>query len=139
MKAIFQINPVPASRARVTRWSTYFPKRYTQFKKDMEIILGNIHVIPSKSLIYAQIDFFIAIPGSWSKKKKKSKEGQYADNNADIDNYCKAILDSLEGKYFENDKQIVMIRARKFYSNEPRIIYKQRNIDGQRGDECTIG
>jgi len=126
---VFYVAPVPASRARVTRWSTFFPKKYTQFKEDMKVALGNTHIVPSTKLIYAQLDFFVYIPKSWSKKKKALKNGRYCDNNADIDNYCKAILDSLEGTYYENDNQIVMIRARKFYSETPRIEYTQEEID----------
>lgn len=129
MKVVFYVAPVPASRARVTRWSTFFPKKYTQFKEDMKIALGNANVVPSTKLIYAQLDFFVQVPKSWSKKKKTLKNGKYCDNNADIDNYCKAILDSLEGVYYENDKQIVMIRARKFYSETPRIEYTQEELD----------
>jgi len=129
MKVVFYVAPVPASRPRVTRWSTFFPKKYTQFKEDMVMALGNTTFIPSTKLIYAQLDFYVQIPKSWSKKKKTLKNGRYCDNNADIDNYCKAILDSLEGTYYENDKQIVMIRARKFYSETPRIEYIQEELD----------
>jgi len=129
MKVVFYVAPVPASRPRVTRWSTFFPKKYTQFKEDMVMALGNTTFIPSTKLIYAQLDFYVQIPKSWSKKKKTLKNGRYCDNNADIDNYCKAILDSLEGTYYENDKQIVMIRARKFYSETPRIEYTQEELD----------
>jgi len=129
MKVVFYVAPVPASRPRVTRWSTFFPKKYTQFKEDMVMALTNTTFIPSTKLIYAQLDFYVQIPKSWSKKKKTLKNGRYCDNNADIDNYCKAILDSLEGTYYENDKQIVMIRARKFYSETPRIEYIQEELD----------
>ena len=129
MKAIFNINPVPASRARVTRWSTYFPKKYTQFKKDMENLLKDYHVVPTDKLLKVKIHFYVPLTKSWSKKKKSEKNGNYCDNNADLDNYVKAILDSLEGKYFENDKQIVeFIEVRKLYSDEPRIEYQQFEI-----------
>ena len=51
-------------------------------------------------------------------------DGRYCSNNADLDNYCKAVLDGLEGRYYENDKQVVMIRARKFYSSDARIEFE---------------
>jgi Holliday junction resolvase RusA-like endonuclease len=129
MKVVLYVAPVPASRARVTRWSTFFPKKYTKFKEDMKVATNNTTFIPSTNLLYAQLDFYVGMPKSWSKKKKTIKNGKYCDNNADIDNYIKAILDSLEGIYYENDKQIVMIRARKYYSETPRIEYEQREID----------
>ena len=129
MKVIFYVAPVPASRPRVTRWSTFFPKKYTQFKKDMEMALTNTTFIPTTKLIYAQLDFFVGMPKSWSKKKKLAKNGKFCDNNADIDNYIKAVLDSLESVYYENDKQIVMVRARKYYSETPRIEYTQEELE----------
>ncbi len=131
MKVVFEINPVPASRPRVTRWSTFFPKKYSAFKQAMVDITKHTAFIPTDKLIYVELDFFVQIPKSWSKKKKASKVGRYCDNNADLDNYCKAILDSLEGIYYENDKQVVMIKARKFYSESPRIEYTQRELDEQ--------
>jgi Holliday junction resolvase RusA-like endonuclease len=121
MKNTFYVNPVPASRPRVTRWSTYFPKRYTQFKEDMSIALNDVRFIPYERLVYAKFDFFIPMPKSWSKKKRKFKNGRFCDNNADLDNYCKAILDCLNGVYYNDDKQVVMMRARKYYSETPRI------------------
>jgi len=121
MKVTYYVNPVPAARPRVTRWSTFYPKKYTQFKSDMEMAVGNTYFTPFKSNVYAKLDFFVKIPKSWSKKKKESKSGKFCDNNADIDNYCKAILDSLNGIYYEDDRQIVMLRARMYWSESPRI------------------
>ena len=120
-KMIFNIAPVPAARPRVTRWSTFFPKKYTQFRKDFALILDELDVELAEGLLYAKLDFFMQIPKSWSNKKKLAKEGKYADNNVDVDNLVKACLDSCEGVFYENDKQVAMIRARKFYSVDARI------------------
>jgi len=134
MKKTFYINPVPASRPRVTRWSTYFPKRYTEFKKTMEVATGNTPFIPFENSIYAQFDFFVGMPKSWSKKKKNLKIGTYCDNNSDIDNYCKAIMDSLNGVYYKDDKQIVMIKARMFWTSTPRIECELTKLEEVRDD-----
>ena len=121
MKKTFYVSPVPASRPRVTRWSTFYGKKYTDFKSDMKMAVNDIQFVLLENNIYAKLDFFVKIPTSWSKKKKSSKEGKFCDNNADIDNYCKAILDSLNGIYYEDDRQVVMLRARMYWSNAPRI------------------
>ena len=94
----------------------------------MKVALNDVQYIPDECLLYVKLDFFVAIPKSWSKKKKAAKNEKFCDNNADIDNYIKAVLDSLEGVYYLNDKQVVMIRARKFYSDNPRIEYSQQEI-----------
>ena len=34
MRLSIPLNPVPASRPRVSKWGTYYPKRYATWKKD---------------------------------------------------------------------------------------------------------
>tara|TARA_R100001480_G_scaffold47655_3_gene60691 strand:- start:681 stop:1142 length:462 start_codon:yes stop_codon:yes gene_type:complete len=127
----FDIVPVPASRPKVTRWTTYYGKKYSKFREEMGKLTEDIKFIPFKGNIYAQLTFYIKIPMSWSKKKKKAKNGAYCDNNADIDNYCKAILDSLNGVYYEDDRQIVMLKAIMFWSKDPKIKCKFIQLDEQ--------
>jgi Holliday junction resolvase RusA-like endonuclease len=74
-----------------------------------------------EDLISADMTFFVPIPKSWSKKKKAAKVGKYCDNNADLDNYEKAILDSLNGHYFVDDRQIVEQASRKIYAEQGSI------------------
>jgi Holliday junction resolvase RusA-like endonuclease len=124
LKMTIDIAPVPASRPRVTRFSTYFPKKYTKFRNDLAVILSDKGYEKLEGLLYAQLDFYMQIPKSWSKKKKLAKEGRYADNNVDVDNLVKAVLDGCEGVFYENDNQIAMIRARKFYSINGRIQFE---------------
>ena len=124
----FNISPVPASRPRVTRWSTYYPKKYTKFKTDMEALTSELNTTPCDILLSVSIDFMVEIPKSWSKKKKEIHNNTYCNNNADIDNYIKAILDSLNTVFFIDDKQVVEIYARKIYSTDPHILYKQKEI-----------
>jgi len=127
-RATFNIAPVPASRPRVTRFSTYFPKKYTKFREQLGKLLDGYCLTPSQELLYIKLDFYCQIPKSWTKKKKAEKDGKYCDNNADVDNYIKAVLDSCEGRYYDNDSQVVMIRARKFWSLDGRIEYQQSPI-----------
>ena len=131
----FDINPVPAARPRVSRWSTYYPKKYTRFKKEMEALTGELDTTPCENLVVVSLRFKIKIPQSWSKKKRLERENTYCNNNSDIDNYIKAILDSLNGVYFMDDRQVVEVFASKKYSNEPRISFKMMEINNdERGD-----
>jgi Holliday junction resolvase RusA-like endonuclease len=124
----FPIAPVVASRARVTRWATFFPKKYQAFRDEFKELLTNYDATPVDDLLYVKIDFHVQMAKSWSKKKTKEKDGELCDNNADIDNYIKATLDSLEGKYYDNDNQIVMIRARKYWSTNGRIEFNMEIV-----------
>ena len=125
----FNISPVPASRARVTRWATFFPKKYQTFRDDFKQLLQHHKKDVHTGTLFVRLDFHVQMAKSWSNKKKEEKNKQYCDSNADIDNYIKAALDSLESHYYENDKQIVMIRARKFWAKEGYIKFDVENIE----------
>ena len=131
----FDINPVPAARPRVSRFSTYYPKKYTRFKKEMEALTGELDSTPCENLVCVSLKFKIKTPQSWSKKKRLERENTYCNNNSDIDNYIKAMLDSLNGVYFMDDRQVVEVFASKKYSNEPRILFKMMEMNNdERGD-----
>lgn len=49
MRITFEVDPCPASRPRVTRWSTYYPKRYTKFKTDMKALTSEMETTPSEN------------------------------------------------------------------------------------------
>ena len=117
----FDINPIPAARPRVSRWSTYYPKKYTQFKKEMLALTSELDVTPIENLVRVELVFNVKMPNSWSKKKKLEKINTYCDNNVDLDNYQKAILDSLNGVLYLDDRQVVEIGAVKQWKDVPKI------------------
>jgi len=125
---VFPIAPVVASRARVTRWSTYFPKRYQTFRDTFKELLEDYDVVPTDKLLHITLTFHVQIAKSWSKKKTLEYDGKYCDNNADIDNYTKAALDSLEGKYYNNDNQIIILEAKKLWASEGCIEFKMEEL-----------
>jgi len=96
---------------------------------DLGQLIADLRPTPEEGLLYVKLNFYVQIPKSWPKKRKAEKEASYCDNNADIDNYIKAVLDSCEGHYYHNDKQIVMIRAVKRYSNNARIEFESLPIE----------
>lgn len=132
----FNISPVPASRPRVTRWGTFYGKKYKEFKKEMATLLVEPEqtgvVNPTlwlEGLISADMTFFVPMAKSWSKKKKSLKNGEFCDNNADLDNYEKSILDSLSTVYFDDDRQIVMQQSKKIWANTGSIKIILREIE----------
>ena len=128
-KLNFQVDPVPASRPRVTRWGTYYGKKYKGFKEQMKNILTDYHATTMlEGLVCANMTFFIPVPKSWSKKKKELHIGKYCNNNADLDNYEKAILDALNGHYYLDDRQIVEQSSRKIYAEFGSIHIKIKEI-----------
>lgn len=64
----------------------------------------------------------IAKNDSKSTKEKKINGEIRPDKKPDIDNIVKAILDGLNGIAYDDDKQVVDVKASKFYSVEPKVI-----------------
>lgn len=73
----------------------------------------------------ASITFFIPVPPSWSKKKKKLHHGRFHQSKPDLDNLLKALMDSLMAE----DKQIAHIELSKrwvdFETGWIEISYKE--------------
>lgn len=67
----------------------------------------------------------------FSKKRLKEKleaEKIFCGKKPDIDNYLKALLDSMTGIVFKDDGQVVECRARKLYSLNPRMDFTIKEV-----------
>lgn len=123
------VEPVPASRPRVTRWGVYYGKRYTNFRKEVSEILGRTDLpkgLPLAGPLKATVKFFVTKPRTSSRKWP----------NGDLDNYLKT-LDSFNGILWDDDDQILEFDAHKLFFtgsadgfNEPgiMIILQKRTI-----------
>lgn len=68
------------------------------------------------------ITAFFPIPKSKSKKQQEAmSSGQVRPTvKIDVDNLAKIVMDGLQGIAFDDDKQIVSLKADKWYSDTPR-------------------
>lgn len=75
---------------------------------------------PILSPVALDITFFMPIPKSTSKTKKKQMENGLISHmcKPDLDNLQKFIIDCMNGLVFKDDAQIVEIRAKKIYANK---------------------
>lgn len=97
--------------------NTYREKLYWEAKK-----LG-IVPIDRKIQVTVELDIFRPIPKSFSKRKVLEAQASVLrpTTKPDIDNYIKQIFDALNGLIWEDDAQIVSVKARKFYDRVPRL------------------
>ena len=111
MKKILYYNPVACPRPRVTRFGTYYPKRYTEFKKAISKELEDV-----EELRFIVLLFIIKRP------KALLKGDQILHHKRpDLDNFIKSILDALP----QEDSKIHSIFAQKRYARyleEPKIV-----------------
>lgn len=75
----------------------YKSKRYREFLKDMDKFLETVEYDILEGDLILNVEF------ECRTKRKR-----------DLDNLLKSLIDSLEGKLFENDSQIVEIHCKKF-------------------------
>lgn len=121
----FCLNPVPASRPRVTRWGTYYGKNYTAWRKAaMELIKDSKESISDPCTVL--IEQIVEKPKT---SKKKYPRG-------DVDNYAKAPADILTKKNFWDDDDLItgMWTSKRFAEEdeEPRTevtIYVHKEED----------
>ncbi len=115
-KVVIPVNPVPASRPRVTRWGTYYSKTYAAWRKAAdELILPSPHA-PLDGHLWVIVRIAVQRPKT---TKRTNPRG-------DVDNYVKAALDAITGLksnpkgYWHDDDQIVDLEAYKFFADEGR-------------------
>lgn len=125
-------NPVAFSRPR---WNSkqkrvFNQSNYTAYKNKVK---GHAARITSGLLdgpLEAEIDFYLPIPKSWTENQKKNARSGIVlpTTKPDVDNYAKSIFDACNGILYVDDALIVRVSARKWYSDEPRIEFRVRQI-----------
>lgn len=124
--------PVAFSRPR---WNSKTRKVFNQgdYTSYKNVVKGHAARITSGLLdgpLEAEIDFYLPIPESWTKKRKEQARSGFElpAKKSDIDNYIKSIFDACNGILYVDDALIVRVSARKWYSDEPRIEFRVRQI-----------
>lgn len=110
---VFAMNPIAASRPRISKWGAYYTGPYKKFKMDAEkIVMDTLGPkwVPLEEPLRTEVYMFVTRP----------KRTKLIFPKADIDNYLKAIFDCLNGKLWVDDKQIIVVHASKAWA-EPGV------------------
>ena len=107
------LNPVPASRPRVSKWGTYYLKTYATWKKEAEAQLKPYR-LAKKDRFTGSV--FVAL--TMVIKRPAKPTNPYP--RGDIDNYEKAAYDAVTtaGVMWEDDVQIIHSVTCKRYADE---------------------
>ena len=105
------LKPLPFKRVMTNGKRRYNSAEYTEFKKELGYfaLRAMNGREPLKGEIFLRAEFY--------KKRPKNPASR---NWGDLDNHVKAVMDSLNGICFVDDRQVVEIHATKQYG-EPHI------------------
>ena len=138
MKLTLNIDPRPQSRARFTRFGKpYEVAEMKLWRNQCKFLIANQYMGQPilEGALRAKLRFYIKPPQYISKIKKNQQalldEIIPVDKKPDIDNYEKALYDSMSGVVFKDDGQIAMHDVGKFYSLKPRIEVEIEEINQQ--------
>lgn len=124
--------PVPKARHRTARTKSGGLVQYNNPKAKRDEVNFQAQALayrppgPIEAPITLTVVACMAIPRSWSKKKRlMAVDGRIRpDKKPDVDNLLKFVGDSLNGIFWQDDKQITEARIVKRYSARPRWIVR---------------
>lgn len=107
------VKPVPASRPRISRYGNYYPKTYTDFRKETFKFLQQFQ---NKRKANPDAEYSVVLEIICKKPKEPSNDYP----RGDVDNYAKSYLDSITYAQIAwgDDTQIVDLRVKKRYQKE---------------------
>lgn len=123
MEFIVKGEPQGKARPRFSRRSgtVYTPAKTAKYEKEIrQSFLGaGGKMIPAGSYVAVTVDAYFKIPKSYTKRKRLECEHNIIrpDKKPDIDNVVKVVLDALNKVAYEDDKQVIGIGCRKWYSH----------------------
>jgi Holliday junction resolvase RusA-like endonuclease len=101
--------------------------RYYCPNKDMQrafILASRIQQTPPRVPWKGKIKLTLVFNFKIAKTRRDLKPGDYCDNNVDVDNLVKFVLDALQKVYFKNDRSIVSVYAVKLWAREPSTLVR---------------
>lgn len=137
MEFIVEGDPQGKARPRFSRrtGTVYTPSKTAKYEKEIRqaFLAAGGKMIPDGSYAVVIIDAYFEIPKSYVKGKRLACEHNInrPDKKPDIDNILKVVLDALNKVAYEDDKQVVEVRCRKWYSRSSGFLKVQILEDKQ--------
>lgn len=110
-----EVEPVPASRPRVSKWGTYYPKKHTAYAETLKTILDNVPPMEHRGPI--EVSMMFVMP--------RYKTSDSPVHRADIDNLTKLPLDCLTSskdgdkpRFWDDDCLVSVMKSYKRFARE---------------------
>ncbi len=131
-RIIFEVkgDPIPKARARTVRkggrtWS-FTPKKVAEWERQVREEALKYFPEPMEGPVSLTLGFYL-------KRPKSRRKDNYCATTPDLDNLEKAVLDSLNGVAYEDDRYVVVKSAAKLYTRreEPKISVVVTSLSNQ--------
>lgn len=141
MRLVFTVpgDPVAKGRAKISTFGgkprAYTPDKTRNYESLVRLAaqeaLGDKP--PLDGPLYLRVDVYLAIPESWSKRKKAcALDGTVLPTKKpDLSNVLKAVEDGMNSVAFTDDSRVVNLTSMKRYSDRPRVEVEVAAIDGE--------
>lgn len=121
--------PQGKQRPRFSRISktVYTPTKTAKYEKKIAKAYADAggKCIPADCYVSVSVCAFFPIPKSYSQAKRQAciDRELRPDKKPDIDNILKSVLDALNRVAYEDDKQVVEVIGRKYYTETDGFLY----------------
>ena len=133
MDFIVACKPQGKARPRFSRKSgvVYTPAKTAKYEKTIAkaYMEAGGKCIPADCYVSVNVSAFFPIPKSYSRAKRKAciDRELRPDKKPDMDNILKAVLDALNKVAYEDDKQVVELIGRKYYTENTGFLFVSVN------------
>ena len=122
--------PMPKARPRFANGHAYTPKTTRGYEE--AITAAALEAMSGSQMaegcwVEVELEFYVPIPRSWSRMRKKCMAGKYHTQKPDLDNYVKAVLDACQGVIYKDDALVSRVDADKAWAEE-----------GSEGQVCCV-
>ena len=126
---------VAKARPRMTkRGFAYTPAATRKYEAHARLAAGLAMAdrSPLQEAVRLELLVELPVPASWSKRKRAAAiAGDVLPaSRPDLDNFVKSALDAVNGIVVADDSQIVEVRARKKYGDQPKLVATVHPLDG---------
>ena len=131
MEFIVEGEPQGKARPRFSRRSgtVYTPSKTARYEKQIKaaFLAAGGKMIPSDCYVSVTVNAYFSIPKSYTKGKRLACQHNMnrPAKKPDADNILKAVLDALNGVAYEDDKQVIEVICRKWYSRSSGFLKVQ--------------
>jgi Holliday junction resolvase RusA-like endonuclease len=126
----FEIDPIPKGRPRFSRFGgTYTPTKTRDYESSIETMARYMY---RKDPLDGPLQVFVEIIA------KKPKTSKLKHPKGDVDNYAKAVLDSLNEILWNDDAQIVSLHCSKRFGDSGKVIVTVTPFESIQFSEAVV-